>query len=148
MFRRYLPLDLVDELVINADIGHRTGESTRCGADRRPEQRDEEEEAEQHPPKGAAERSRSSQVVQLPRLGLLLADLSGDDGRILDIDELLLLEVLERFDCLVGAADIVERPRGQRSHAVPFTRVSSYLSPATSDRWTMDGCWEAARYDW
>jgi hypothetical protein len=67
----------------SADVAHGAEQRAAGGA----QERDEEDQAEEHPPESPAERARLRGVVHLVGLGLLLADLPADDRRIVKIDQ-------------------------------------------------------------
>ena len=90
--RRHPLLHAVDKGVRDTDVGHRASEGADSGTDRGTEQRYEEDQSEEHAPERAAQCPGCCHVAQLTRLGLLLPCLPGDDGGVLDLDQLLSLQ--------------------------------------------------------
>src|SRR4051794_1739537 len=69
---------------------------------RRAEERHEEDEPEQQAPERAVERAQTREPVQLAGLRPLLRRRPADGGRVLDLDETLLLQVEDRLLGHVG----------------------------------------------
>jgi hypothetical protein len=79
-----------------------------------PEQRHEEDQAEQQPPEAAAERAALRGIAQLAGLRLRLPGFPADHGRVLHRDELLSLQGLQLVEGRVGTVGRGELPDGQR----------------------------------
>ena len=84
--------------------------------DGRSEQWYEEDQPEEHAPEGASESADRSQVAQLSSFGLLLADLPGHHGGVLNVDQLLGLQCAKPLCCLIGISDPWESPCGECGH--------------------------------
>src|SRR5262249_31176287 len=113
---RHLTADVLDELVVDAGVGERAPEGAERGADREAEQRDEEDQSEQEPPEGAPEGALALQVRQLLGFRLPGAVRPPDDGGVLNLDQALVLEALQRREGLVGAGSRVELPDRETRH--------------------------------
>ena len=102
--------DLLDELVVDADVGELPRERPGDRTDRHPEDRREEDEPDEQSPEAPAERTGSDEALGLLDLRLALA-VPDDDRRVAERDEFLFLE----FDQLVPD---VQRPvlRIEREH--------------------------------
>ena len=101
--RSDLVAHLVDEPVVDADVGEGPGQRTGRGPDGGTEQRDEEDQAEQQTPEGSTEGAGLGRRCQLLGLGLLLALLPRDGGGVVERDDVLPGEVPESQCCLFGA---------------------------------------------
>jgi hypothetical protein len=113
--RRHLVAHRLDEVVVDADIGHRPTDRADAGTDRGAEERDEEEQPEQQSPERSPQRSPALEAVELAGLRLL-APRPTDDRRVVDRDQLLFGKRFERRLRLVGAERRVELPDGECGH--------------------------------
>src|SRR5262249_54245975 len=120
--RRDLLAGVVDELVVDPDVGQRAAERPGRRPDGQAEQRDEEDQAEEEAPERTAEGARAPQAVELARPRLLLALRPRDDRAVLDLDRLLLLEVPELLERGLGPVRGREAPHGQRRHRSSLAR--------------------------
>src|SRR5262245_45737914 len=115
---RDLLADALDEVLVDADVGQRARQGPGRGADGQAQQRDEEDQAEQEAPEGAAERPGPGEVVEVAGLRLLLALGPAHDRRVLHLDELLALQLLQRAEGVLGALGRVELPDSEGGHVV------------------------------
>jgi len=79
---------LLDEVLVAHEV---RAQCPDCRADSHAEYRDEKENPEQHPPESAIQGCRACEARVLARLGTFLAGRPGNDGGILDLQQLLLL---------------------------------------------------------
>src|SRR5215207_7320965 len=68
------------------------------------------------PQKAPPSAPAAARLLSCPRLRLLLADLPGHHGGVLNIDQLLGLQCAEPLGCLVGIADAGKGPCGECGH--------------------------------
>src|SRR5437879_7596148 len=92
----------VDEVLVNPIMRKVSGECACRGTYRHTEERDKEEQAEQHAPECTTQCTSPGHVFDLSGLGLSGSKRPGDDGPILNLDELLLLQVLQRREHRLG----------------------------------------------
>src|SRR6478735_1948961 len=116
--RRDLVPDLVDEAVVDPDVVERSRKCAGRRSDGCPQQRHEEDHPEQQAPEGAAEGAGSRCAGELTRPRLLLALLPGDGRGVVEDDEVLARELLQRLRCLVRSIGTVEPPDSECRHLV------------------------------
>src|SRR2546428_4140763 len=89
---RDLGTHLVDEALVDPIMSKVPHESTHRGAYRQAEERDKEQQAEQHAPERTTQCASPGHVAELFGLGFLGSSRPGEDGPILNLDQLLLLQ--------------------------------------------------------
>jgi hypothetical protein len=94
---------LLDKLIADAIVGELAHQRARQRADCQPKEGYKEDQPKEHALKGAAERAGCSHAEHLTGLGLFLANRPGDNRRIQDREELLLLHLFQATQRLGGA---------------------------------------------
>src|SRR5206468_10087583 len=93
---------LVDKALVDPIVSKVSHQSAHCSADRQAEERDKEQQAKQKSPERTTQCADSGHAGKLLGLGFLRSLRPGDDGSIFNLDQLLLLQVLQRIQHRLG----------------------------------------------
>src|SRR6266516_5510379 len=94
---------LVDEALVDPIVSKVPHQGTDRGAHRQAEKRDKEQQAEQKSPERTTQCADPGHTSKLLSLRFTGSNRPGDDGPIFNLDQLLLLQVLQRIQHRLGA---------------------------------------------
>jgi len=129
---RHFVFDGIDKFVVNAVIGKMTAERAERRANGQTQKRYKEKQAEQQAPKGAAERAGCRQILKLFSFWFFRAFGPADDGGVLNLNQLLLLQGLQGIEHPLRAFRRIELENAERCHNF-FLRAAGKrrLAPCT-----------------
>src|SRR5919112_4264073 len=124
---------LLDEVIVDSNVGHRTRERSHPSPDRRSKEGDEEDQPEQETPEGSTHSARAGRAVYLAGRRLLVALGPADHSRVLEGDHLSLLQALQSDEHPVCPIGIVELQYRKRRHS-HLSFLLGYTNAVTPER--------------
>jgi hypothetical protein len=91
----------LDEVVVDAVVPESPSQGTEGRPDGRAEEGREEDQPKEHAPEHPAQGAGAHQFHQLPGPGAFLPNRPGDDGRVMHLDQVLLLQVPDQAEGLI-----------------------------------------------
>src|SRR5215468_6804027 len=99
---------LLDEVVVNAEVGKRAAYCPARRSNRKTQQRDEEDQTDEEAPEGAANSACARRADRLSCLRPFAALRPSDHSRVHQFNQLLLLQALQNPERLVSAVSAIE----------------------------------------